>query len=163
MMCTHEIPDWGQKQICKTKQDWARFWQIFLPDYVFQSGLIWQSASRLDQSSQIALARTVLCFCPILYFPGQAKAIWRQSGKSNLEFWPIWLWGKNNSQSGKLTRGFLVLDWIQSGKTLKCQIAHSNLGQSGNLGQIAANLARLLWLGQFNRNEVHTPIWTKLH
>jgi len=41
-----------------------------------------------------------------------------------------------------------VLDGTQSGKTLERQIANSNLGQSGNLGQIATDLARLLRLGQ---------------
>ena len=29
-----------------------------------------------------------------------------------------------------------------------CQIANSNLGQSGNLDQVGTNLARVLWLGQ---------------
>ena len=80
--------------------------------------------------------------------------IWQVQSGANLEFRPIWHLANNNcqsgnGQSGKLSIGFLVPDWTQSGKTLKRQIANSNLGQSGNLGQIETNLARLLWLGQF--------------
>jgi len=80
--------------------------------------------------------------------------IWQIKSGTNLEFKPICLFGKNsfqswNDRSGKLTLEFLVPDWTQSGKTHKHQIANSNLGQSGNLGQIATNLARLLWLGQY--------------
>jgi len=102
---------------------------------------------------------------------GRAKAIWRQSGKSNLapicNSGQIILSGKNNfqsgnDQSGRLTLGFLVPDWTQSSKALKRKIANSNLGQSGQLGQIEADLARLLWLGQQLSN-IQNSCWVRTH